>query len=203
MMDDKTVNCSGCKTYPCYQGEDCVRGQDFSQYDGPVRKALSVEENRKMLEVSSRIEGEHYMEWTRLEEIIGFAEQMGYKTIGLAHCVGLTNEAKLLRDILQSKFTVHTICCKFSGIDKKDYKLSQIRDERYEAICNPIGQALILNDLKTDLNLIVGLCIGHDILFSKYSKAPVTTCLVKDRVTGRHPAVALYSNDYKKKLNTP
>lgn len=199
-MEDKMINCAGCTTYPCYQGKDCVRGQDFSGYEAPVREALAQEKNQKMLEVSTRIEGEHYMEWTRLEEIIGFAEQMGFKTIGIAHCVGLTNEAKLLRDILARKFTVHTICCKFSGIDKKDYHLGQIRDDRYEAICNPIGQALILNDLKTDLNLIVGLCIGHDILFTNHSEAPVTTFLVKDRLTGHNPAAALYSNYYKKKL---
>jgi uncharacterized metal-binding protein len=57
-------------------------------------------DNRKILEVSTRIEGEHYMEWTRLEEVMGFAEQMGYKQIGIAHCVGLNNEAKLLKDVL-------------------------------------------------------------------------------------------------------
>ena len=202
-METKEVNCSGCKTYPCYQGDECARGQDFSAFDALVREALAQKDNQKILEVSTRIEGEHYMQWTRLEEIIGYAEQMGYKSIGIAHCVGLTNEAKLLKDILQNKFTVHTICCKFSGIDKKDYHLSQICDDRYEAICNPIGQAMVLNDLNTDLNLIVGLCIGHDILFTKYSEAPVTTFLVKDRVTGHNPGVALYSNYYKKKLNPP
>lgn len=199
-MNDLTINCGGCKSYPCYQGEECIRGQNFSAYDGPVREALQQKENKKMLEVSTRIEGEHYMQWTRLEEIVGFAEQMGYKSIGIAHCVGLTNEAKILTDILERKFMVHAICCKFSGIDKKDFGLSQIRPERYEAICNPVGQALLLNDLNTDLNLIVGLCIGHDILFTKYSKASVTTFIVKDRITGHNPAVSLYSGYYTKKL---
>lgn len=194
------VNCAGCKSYPCYQGKECIRGQDFSAYDSPAREALQQKENKKMLEVSTRIEGEHYMQWTRLEEIIGFAEQIGYKSIGIAHCVGLTHEAKILTEILERSFMVHTICCKFSGIDKKDFGLRQIKAERYEAICNPVGQALLLNDLNTDLNLIVGLCIGHDILFSKHSKAPVTTFIVKDRITGHNPAVSLYSSYYKKKL---
>lgn len=49
---------------------------------------------------------------------------------------------------------------------------------------------MVLNDLQTDLNIIVGLCIGHDILFTKYSEAPVTTFIVKDRVTGHNPAIS-------------
>jgi len=32
-MSKKIVNCSGCKTYPCYQGDDCVRGQNFNEYE--------------------------------------------------------------------------------------------------------------------------------------------------------------------------
>jgi len=140
------------------------------------------------------------MEWTRLEEIIGFAEQMGYKQIGVAHCVGLNSEAKKLKDILDKKFTTHTICCKFSGISKADFNILQIKCDRHEAICNPIGQAMVLNDLNTDLNIILGLCIGHDFLFTKYSNAPVTTFIVKDRVTGHNTAATLYSSYYQKKL---
>jgi uncharacterized metal-binding protein len=196
------ANCAGCRNYTCYNGDECIRGQDFSVFKGPALEAYRQAENRKLLEVSSRIEAEHYMQWTRLEEIIGFAEQMDYKTIGIAHCVGLTNEAKKLKDILDQKFEVAAICCKFSGIDKKDFDLTQINIDRYEAICSPIGQAMVLNDLKTDLNIIVGLCVGHDILFTKYSQAPVTTFIVKDRVTGHNPAVALYSNYYLKKLKS-
>lgn len=194
------VNCAGCKIHPCSNGEDCVRGHDLRSYVAPSRKEYDKADNKKILQVSSRIEGEHYMKWTRLEEISSFAEQMGYTRIGLSHCVGLTNEAKQLKDILEKKFSVESVCCKFSGIDKKDLNLTQIDCERYEAICNPIGQAMVLNDLKTDLNIIVGLCIGHDILFTKYSEAPVTTFIVKDRVTGHNPAATLYSSYYHKKL---
>lgn len=205
-MDDMSnnkqalVNCAGCGTYNCYSGEDCVRGQHFDKYQDAIAKEYEQEENRKMLEVSTRIEGEHYMQWTRLEEIIGFAEQMGYKKIGIAHCVGLTNEAKVLKEILDRTFTVCTLCCKFSGISKKNHDLPQVHENRYEAICNPIGQAMVLNDLETDLNIILGLCVGHDILFTRYSQAPVTTFIVKDRVTGHNPAAVIYSNYYKKKL---
>jgi len=70
-------------------------------------------------------------------------------------------------------------------------------------MCDPIGQAIILNDNKTDLNIICGLCMGHDILFSKYSKALVTTFIVKDRVLAHNPIGALnkyYRNKLKSRL---
>jgi uncharacterized metal-binding protein len=200
-MKNIKVDCAGCKTYPCYQGDECARRQNFDEYQPRAKKEYQDSENRKILEVSTRIEGEHYMQWTRLEEIIGFAEEMGYKQIGIAHCVGLSSEASILKSILDKKFTVHSICCKFSGINKNDFGLPQIKCDRYEAICNPIGQAMVLNDLGTDLNIILGLCIGHDILFNKYSEAPVTTFIVKDRVMGHNTAATLYTSYYQRKLS--
>jgi uncharacterized metal-binding protein len=47
------------------------------------------------------------------------------------------------------------------------------------------------------MNLIVGLCLGHDILFTMNSKAPVTTLIVKDRMLGHNPVIALYSNYHR------
>ena len=62
-------------------------------------------------------------------------------------------------------------------------------------ICNPILQAKLLNKAGTDLNIVVGLCVGHDSLFYKHSDALVTTAIVKDRVLGHNPAAALYTID--------
>jgi uncharacterized metal-binding protein len=39
----------------------------------------------------------------------------------------------------------------------------------------------------------MGLCVGHDSLFTKHSEAPVTTLVVKDRVLGHNPVSALYT----------
>ncbi len=195
------INCSNCNKHTCSQCLECVQGHNFNNFEKTSRKEYKKSENKNILEISTKIEGENYMIWTRLEEIISFAKQMKYKKIGIAHCVGLINETKQLKEILDKNFSVSTICCKFSGINKKDYNLTQINKNRDEAICNSIGQALVLNDLKTDLNIIVGLCVGHDILFTKYSDAPITTFIVKDRITGHNPVVTLYSNYYKNKLN--
>ena len=63
-------------------------------------------------------------------------------------------------------------------------------------------QAEILNSQGTELNIMVGLCVGHDSLFYMNSKAPVTTLVVKDRVLANNPAGALYAaGSFYKGLN--
>lgn len=82
-----------------------------------------------------------------------------------------------------------------TGIDKeKTVKTGNI-------MCNPILQAQILNNEETDLNVVIGLCVGHDNLFYKYSEALVTTLVTKDRVLAHNPAGALYqTGTYYSKL---
>ena len=71
-----------------------------------------------------------------------------------------------------------------------------------EVMCNPIGQALAMNEQKVDFNILLGLCVGHDTLAIKYMDAPCTVLAVKDRVTGHNPIQAIYMANgyYKKKL---
>lgn len=197
----KNINCSNCNKQICNKGRGCSQGYHFDDHIANSKQEYTADENNNILNVSARVESEHYMRGTRLEEIIDFALKMKYNTIGITHCIGLMSETKQLMGILEKLFVVHSVCCKFSGIDKKDFNLPQIRNDRYETICNPVGQAMVLNFLQTDMNMIVGLCVGHDMLFTKYSEAPVTTFIVKDRVTGHNPAVVLYSDYYKKKLS--
>lgn len=40
--------------------------------------------------------------------------------------------------------------------------------------------------------LMMGLCLGHDILFLRYAEAETTPLVVKDRALGHNPAAALY-----------
>ena len=71
----------------------------------------------------------------------------------------------------------------------------------HESMCNPIGQAMILNDARTDFNIMFCLCVGHDSLFLEYIKGLTTVLAAKDRVTGHNPMAALYTaNSYYQKL---
>ena len=150
----------------------------------------------KIALAAARVEGEGYGKWTRVKEAIEFAKKIEAKKIGIATCVGLLKEAQVLAGILKKNgFQVESICCKAGKIDKTKMGLKEdekVRKGLFEPICNPIAQARLLNNAKTDLNLVVGLCIGHDILFLKNAQAPSTVLIVKDRVLGHNPAAAIY-----------
>ncbi|MBL6946910.1 MAG: DUF1847 domain-containing protein [Rhodospirillales bacterium] len=157
---------------------------------------------------SARVEAEGYCEWTRVEEVCVFAKRMGFKKIGIAFCIGLMDLANTLSQVLESHgFEVASICCKTGGIAKEDIGLEdheKIRPGTYEAMCNPITQAELLNRSGTDFNVVLGLCVGHDSLFFKHSEALVTTLVAKDRVLAHNPAAALLLADgYCKKIWGP
>lgn len=189
------MKCASCNQKPlhkCYsEGFDCTGGlARVAGYDH--------DEVRRMLTSASEIEARYYMQLTRLEEIIKYAAAMEYKKLGLAFCVGLSREAGVIAGILEKHFKVYSVCCKAGGIDKDSLGASHVIEGRFEAICNPVGQAAVLKEKGTDLNVVLGLCVGHDVLFNKYSAAPVTTLAVKDRVLGHNPLAAIYSNYYMK-----
>ena len=182
--------------------------QCFDQYCDDTEQA-------RLAQVAARVEGLCYQSdsdeqsvhprWTRVEDTIALAKLMGYQTIGIATCLGLLAETRQLSEILEAQgFDVVSVCCKAGGIDKIKLGIEEqdkVRPGHYEAACNPIAQAAFLNDSKTDMNIIVGLCVGHDMLFNLHSKAPVTTLVAKDRVTGHNPVSVLYGqNFYYKRL---
>ena len=142
----------------------------------------------------------------RVEEVAQFAKKMGYKKLGIAFCGGLKNEAKILTRILENRgFDVVSVCCAAGGIPKETIGITEEQKVNgpgsWETMCSPITQAEILNDEKTDFNITVGLCVGHDSLFFKYSQAPTTVLVAKDRVFGHNAVMGLYlSGSYYSKL---
>ncbi len=233
MSGKKSVTCSKCGlvwqkhgTTNCWSGDpakappkpgNCpsedyqeILKASFDEYRGDSEEA-------KTAFVAARVEGLCYQpvpgsdavnaRWTRVEDTIAFAKLMGYKKIGIATCIGLLDETQRLSQILAAQgFEPVSVCCKAGSIDKLELGLAEsdkVRPGTFEPACNPIAQAEICNQMGTDMNIIVGLCVGHDMLFSKRSRAPVTTLVVKDRVTGHNPVAVLYGqNFYYKRLQT-
>ena len=192
VTDNLELDCGHCdKGYVCYEGVDC------SGIAEEVEKLWDDPDVKKMQRVATGIEGKYYMKYNRVQELIVFCKEMGYKKLGVAFCVGMQEEVEKFVDLLSPHFDVISVCCKVCGIDKKEFNLPQIREDRFEAICNPLGQAEILNRNEVDLNIIFGLCIGHDILFNQHCKAPVTTFVVKDRVLAHNPMGAVYSRYHR------
>jgi len=166
---------------------------------------LENEHIRRLAQESARTESSGYMQRTRVEDIIDFARRIGVQKLGIAHCVGLMTEARLANEIFTANgFQVYTVCCKVGSIPKEKTGLAdeeKVHPGQYEALCNPLAQAALLAQAGTQLNILIGLCVGHDSLFFMHSQAPVTVLVVKDRVMGHNPVAALYtSNSYYKRL---
>jgi uncharacterized metal-binding protein len=142
----------------------------------------------------------------RVEEVASFAKKMGYRKLGVAFCTGLKSEAETLTTILENRgFDVVSVCCKVGATPKETIGIKEEQKIAgpgvWESMCSPIVQAEILNEEKTDFNIVVGLCVGHDSLFFRYAEAPTTVLIAKDRVFGHNPAAALYlSGSYYRKL---
>lgn len=133
----------------------------------------------------------------RLQEICEFAEKIGYRRLGLAYCAGLQAEASRLNKVLEDYgFEVVSVVCKVGCTPKEEIGIKdheKVRIGEFESMCSPIAQAEVLNEACTDFNIVLGLCVGHDSLFFKHSKAPVTVFAAKDRVLGHNPLAAIYT----------
>jgi len=167
---------------------------------------LEDDETRRLAVASAKTEAAGYCRTTRIEDIMDFARRIGAEKLGIAHCVGLMQEARMARDIFRSNgFEVYAACCKVGSIAKEKLGLSdeeKVRPGQFEALCSPVGQAQLLAKAGTQLNVVIGLCVGHDSLFFMHSKAPATVLVAKDRVLGHNPVAALYTaHSYYGRLN--
>ncbi len=145
---------------------------------------------------------------TRIEEIMAFAGRMGYRRLGMAFCLGLRKEAAVVASIFSGRgFEMVSAVCKAGRVPKERIGVrddQKIAVGQFEAMCNPILQAMILNEQKTELNVMLGLCVGHDSLFLKHADAPCTVLAVKDRLLGHNPLAAVYNAEsYYRCLKVP
>ena len=118
-------------------------------------------ETQWLARTAAQVEAEGYCRWPRVQEVMEFAHRLGVSHLGIATCVGLLHEASLLQDILEANgFQVSSVCCKVGSIPKEEIGLrddEKIHPGQYESLCNPIGQAALLNRAGTGLNIVVGL----------------------------------------------
>jgi uncharacterized metal-binding protein len=134
------------------------------------------------------------MSANRIDEILNIARGMNVKRLGIAHCITFSYEAQLLKEYFSKYFEVYTIDCKYGRISKSDI----LGGSGNRVLCNPAGQADFLNKKNTELNISMGLCVGHDMIFSKQSEAYVTNLFDKDFTNNNNPAQAI--SDIQKKL---
>ena len=192
--------CAKCGLEGCTYGDLSKTLPNCPSLDNEEQNKIAAlyqeEDNYKIAHNAALVEAEGYGVKTRIEEIIEFIKKMDYHKIGLVFCMGLKKEACEVQNILEHYgLDVVSVGCKNGAFPKKmigirdDQKITGCSDE---IMCNPIGQAAFMNREKTELNIILGLCVGHDTLVLKYLEAPVTVLAVKDRVTGHNPLAPIY-----------
>ena len=201
-MRDPTCNKCNCSSHcsigiPNKELENCP----ITSSPDIQRKAIKMYETDEFIKraniISTIVKEQKSM--PRLKDAIEFAKGMGYRKIGIASCAALQNETKItVEKLTQYGFEVSSVCCQTGGDKKidvkapKDLAIPTINEYHLDYVtCNPVAQALLLNNAKTDLNFIIGLCIGHDITFTYLSEAPVTTLIAKDRLIRHNPAATL------------
>jgi uncharacterized metal-binding protein len=201
------VGFKGCPTV----AQSDILEQSNSEYESPEIREFARQASIQEAECyANRHQRPYIMQptKTRIVEICEFAQKMRYNRLGIAFCIGLVKEAAVVDKILRSRgFEVISVVCKAGRTPKESIGLTdeeKIHQDTDEAMCNPIYQAKLLNHENTDLNILLGLCVGHDSLFLKYAQAPATVLAVKDRVTGHNPLAAIYlSESYYRKINHP
>lgn len=189
------MQCAACHVHACVKGTNCTERTSES-----ILASYSPEDLRVLEAASICTHPDHYQKLSRLEEGVHFARALGATRVGLAFCMALAKEALLIEGLFEPEFEVHSVCCKVCGIDKGELDLADAKPDGFAAMCNPKTQAALLEEARTDVNFSIGLCIGHDALFSRHSHVPCSSLLVKDRVLGHNPIAALaqgYSTNSK------
>ena len=199
---NKQIQCSYCAKKSCFVG-DLSQAPDFCP--SKLNPRLMVEAKERLKDPDKRSMAQDvartwkdYCKLTRVEETVLYAKLRGFKKLGLAFCVGLSQEAELFTNLLINEgFEVVSVCCMCGALSSDDVGLPEedkIVPGFRQPMCNPIGQASVLDDNGCELNILLGLCVGDDTLFIKHSQAPVTILAVKDRVLAHNPLGALYTS---------
>jgi uncharacterized metal-binding protein len=202
-MEERSPQCVKCTVLRCGSKETNKKVPAYcptEKYPDLVRESVEkykLPENRAVMEgwlglMGQILDPEKQKEkwsWTRVHEIMEYAKIREMKKLGIATCYSLMPESKLLADILEyNGFEVASVSCLCGEVSPQDIGMPG------NISCNPILQAEVLDKEKTELNIMMGLCVGHDILFLRHSKAETTPLVVKDRATGHNPIAALYQS---------
>jgi len=171
------MNCLNCNNKTCKLNQVCPS----VKFDvDKIKTQYLQDDSQKIIQAAAQLV-DHGRAGTlsRLEETIEFIKIMEYQKVGVAYCFGLEQLSQELKSIMKSngiKLTAIT-CCTGGVLQCDINKKSDIKNFS----CNPLGQAEQLNIEGCDFVIILGICLGHDILLQRNLKCDFSTLLVKDR----------------------
>lgn len=182
------MNCTTCDDKVCRKQQASCNRENFekseviSQYNELITSEI-VEA------AASLVDFGRAGSLSRVEEIMEFATTMNYKTLGLAYCYGMEQYATALEKLLLEKgFNVSAVSCSVGGLKQSEVNAQSCI---HKVSCNPVGQAQQLNEEKVDLTLVLGICLGHDIILNRALKMDFTTLVVKDRKFNHAPLLGI------------
>lgn len=182
------MNCTTCEDKICRKKQNTCERESFDKSD-VIDQYQDVSNSEIVKAAAELVDSGRAGTLSRMEEIVEFAQTMGYKKLGLAYCYGMEQQAKAVETILADKgFKVSAVSCSVGGL-----KQSEVNEASciHKVSCNPLGQALQLNTENVDLTLVVGICLGHDILLNRHLKMDFTTLVVKDRRNNHAPLLGI------------
>lgn len=201
-MTDKHLTCVDCPSNACGRP-----GRTFPAFC--PTKGFDLQEQTELVELMEEGQNDRIYKSAahsahvgirekldRLQETILFAQGFGAKKIGVASCISYADEARYATKVLrEAGLEVVGVICKIGSLtcDQTGVPLEARTPET--KLCNPIYQAQMLNAEGTDLNVVIGLCVGHDALFLKHAEAPCTVLATKDFKYGKDNARCLQEED--------
>ena len=108
-MEEKKpcLACVDCHQYHCFYEEGrypdfCLTTTMNSETYKRAMDALKSPEDNRIAVAAAQVEYEGYGKRTRVEEVIQFARKIGAKKLGIATCLGLIEESRMLTKILRN-----------------------------------------------------------------------------------------------------
>jgi len=182
------MNCTNCTDKVCIKHQNSCSQESFDPVE--IINQYREASNSKIITAAAQLVDNHRAgKLSRIDEIIEFATTMNYKKIGFAYCYGMELYAGAIQAMFTDKgFLVSAVSCSVGGLEQSETNTASCI---HKVSCNPLGQAHQLNSENVDITLIIGICMGHDILLQRNLKMDFTTFVVKDRVHHHNPLLAI------------
>ena len=105
-MEKKILSCIDCGNINCNKEDKqypdfCLTTHMNQEVLDDAMECYKDEINQRSMIAAAEVEYEFYCKYTRVEEIMAYAKKMGFKKLGIATCVGLIRESRILADIFR------------------------------------------------------------------------------------------------------
>jgi len=180
-------HCLVCKTKNCYHRKLDPKTSNCLEIDYAEEIRLEPSETELIYRANAAIQGaferrtkgDFTLNWlkTFLKDFFG-----SQATIGVASCLGSVETARTVIEAIESEgMKAALVTCKLGGLTVKNVDKDGVPYEHPG--CNPVAQAKILNELNVPVVVLVGLFIGHDMIFIKHCKSYVIPFVTKMPLT--------------------